>query len=499
MVIVLITLIQNAALLLAMMVVLDLVTSRKPLQDQWERQVMAGVLLGGLCIGLMLFAFQLETGIVFDTRSVLLSLSGLFLGMIPTVIAMVMAAIYRFSLGGTGIWTGIGVILATGSIGILWHHYRRGRIEDISFRELYSFGVVVHLVMLTLMLTLPWEAAMRVLEGIGLPVLLVYPIATIVLGWLLSSRYKREEAINALKESEARYRSLFVVENVGKSVTQPTGEIDVNQAFCDMLGYTPEDLRGKTWQELTPPEDIGSINERLAPLIRGEKNAVRFEKRYIHKNNSYVWSDISVTKMGDTDGNLLAFIVTMVDITEHKRVYESLRQSENRFKRALDNIPDAVVIYDKELKIQYINAAMQRATGRPVSDFIGKREEEVWPPEVYQVYMPMILESLNTGEVQSLDTELYFRNIDLRNLRINYVPLFDDKGDVLEIMAITNDYTERKQTGEKIAEQIRELQRWHAVMLDREDRAIELKREVNALLVQAGQPPRYPSTESHQN
>ena len=490
---VLVTLIQNATLLLVMMIVFDLVTSRKSLHDQWWRQILAGVILGGLCIGLMLASFQLEIGIIFDTRSVMLSLSGLFLGPIPTVLAMVISAVYRLWLGGTGVWTGIGVIVATGSVGILWRHYRRGRLADISVLELYGFGVVVHLIMLALMLTLPWEAARRVLSGIGLPVLLVYPIATIALGWLLTARLKRESATDTMGKSEARYRSLFETVNVSKFVSLPTGEIEVNQAFCDMLGYTPEDLRGRTWQELTPPEEISPINDRLAPLLRGEESAIRFEKRFIHKNGSYVWNDVSATMLRDRDGNEQNFIWTMVDITDRKWAYEALRQSENRFKRALDNIPDVVVIYDKDLKIQYINAATRRATGRSVSDFIGKREEEVWPPEVYQVYMPMLQKSFNTGEVQSLDTELVFPNNDIRSLRITCVPLFDDKGALREIMGITNDYTKRKQTEEKMAEQLHELQQWHEVMLGREDRVIELKREVNELLARAGQLPQYPS------
>lgn len=90
---VLVTLIQNTALLLAMMIVFDLVTSRKPVQDQWRRQALAGVILGGLCIGLMLASFRLETVIIFDTRSVLLSVSGLFLGTIPTFFIMVKASL----------------------------------------------------------------------------------------------------------------------------------------------------------------------------------------------------------------------------------------------------------------------------------------------------------------------------------------------------------------------------------------------------------------------
>ncbi|MDZ7759892.1 MAG: LytS/YhcK type 5TM receptor domain-containing protein [Desulfovermiculus sp.] len=165
----LVTLVQNAALLLAMMVVFDLLSSRKTVHGKWRRQVLTGVILGGLTIGLMLASFRLETGIIFDTRSVLLSSSGLFFGPIPTVIAMAMGAAYRFWQGGTGVWAGIWVILTTGGMGILWRHYRQVRLADISLREFYGFGMVVHLVMLTLMLTLPWADARRVLTAISLP------------------------------------------------------------------------------------------------------------------------------------------------------------------------------------------------------------------------------------------------------------------------------------------------------------------------------------------
>lgn len=83
---------------------------------------------------------------------------------------------------------------------------------------------------------------------------------------LLADRLERESSTAALAASETRYRSIFEAANVGKSVTLPTGEIEVNQAFCDMPGYGPDELRRKTWQELPPVEEIGPINELLAPL-----------------------------------------------------------------------------------------------------------------------------------------------------------------------------------------------------------------------------------------
>ena len=199
----LIALLQNAALLLALVVVFDLAAGRLPMRGRPLRQIAVGVLLGSLCVALIATAFRLESGIVFDTRSVLLSVSGLFFGALPTGVAMAIAAAFRLFKGGVGAWTGVSVTLATGAIGIAWRHLRKGRLQDVSARELYAFGIAVHLVMLALMLTLPWPSARHVLRGIGLPVLLVYPVAATALGLLLANRLRREETAAAyIKESK---------------------------------------------------------------------------------------------------------------------------------------------------------------------------------------------------------------------------------------------------------------------------------------------------------
>lgn len=384
---ILVTLIQNVALLLSMMVVFELVTSRKQEQGQWWRQAQAGVILGGFCIGLMNASFQLETGVIFDTRSVLLSLSGLFFGPLTTVFAMAAAAVYRIWLGGIGSWTGIAVVIATGGVGILWRNYRRERLEDISIRELYGFGVAVHLVMLCLMLTLPWDTAQRVLGGIGVPVLLVYPIATISLGWLLANRLQRKNATVALAERETQYRNVFEAANIGKSVTLPSGEINVNRAFCDMLGYSPEELSGKTWQELTPPEEIGPINEHLGTLMRGEKCAVRFEQRYIHKSGSHIWVDVDAVIQLDRDGKPLHFITTVVDINDRMQAEKRLIESETRYQSLFENLNEGFALHEiitnakgKPIDYRYleVNPAFKKITGFK-EDVIGKTIKEIFP------------------------------------------------------------------------------------------------------------------------
>jgi len=132
---------------------------------------------------------------------------------------------------------------------------------------------------------------------------------------------KRAEA--AVIESEDKFRYVFEAANVGKSITAPTGEIFINAAFARMLGYRREELAGMTWQMLTPPEDMAATEEMLASLLRGERDAARFNKRYLHRDGSVVWTNVHVALRRDGAGRPLHFITTIIDITERKRAEEA--------------------------------------------------------------------------------------------------------------------------------------------------------------------------------
>ncbi|MHB8095404.1 MAG: PAS domain S-box protein [Candidatus Aminicenantales bacterium] len=137
----------------------------------------------------------------------------------------------------------------------------------------------------------------------------------------------RKQAEDALRESEDKFKYVFEAANVGKSITLLNGEISANRAFCDILGYAPEGLADKTWRDITPADDIDAIQERLNTLLSGEKNADRFNKRYVRRDGSIFWADVSVALRRDPEGNPLHFITTLIDITERIRTEEALRSS----------------------------------------------------------------------------------------------------------------------------------------------------------------------------
>lgn len=146
------------------------------------------------------------------------------------------------------------------------------------------------------------------------------------------------------------------------------------------------------------------------------------------------------------DGTVVRIVGNIVDITARKEAEIALRRSEERFRGALENIPDVVVIYGPDLRIRYVNEATRRLTGRATSEYIGRKDEELWPPEVYRSYLPTLEEALSTGETRSVDSDLTLPAVGAVHLRITCVPLVDDGGRVLEVVGVTQDLTEDRRT-----------------------------------------------------
>ncbi len=214
-------LVQNAALLLAVAFIFDVAAIRWRTEQTSFRHAPVGLALGAIGITVMVTPWTFTPGIVFDTRSVLIGISGLFFGALPAAIAMSMTAAFRCFLGGAGAWTGVGVIIVSGTIGIAWRHFRRRPLVESSWRELYLFGIVIHVAMLAMMLTLPWETALRVIANIALPVLVIYPVGTALLGTLMVNRLRRERAAEELRGMNTFLDS--IIENIPNMIFRIAG------------------------------------------------------------------------------------------------------------------------------------------------------------------------------------------------------------------------------------------------------------------------------------
>ncbi|MGB8212432.1 MAG: histidine kinase N-terminal 7TM domain-containing protein [Anaerolineales bacterium] len=142
----------------------------------------------------------------------------------------------------------------------------------------------------------------------------------------LRTQTAHELAEQALRASEDKFKHVFDYSVSGMSLTRISGEMEVNQTLCDMLGYTREEFLQRRWPEITHPEDVELTQNLINTLLSGEKEAVRVTKRFIHKNGSVVWGDIGTTLRRDENGQPLYLMTTINDVTEAKQAEEKLIQ-----------------------------------------------------------------------------------------------------------------------------------------------------------------------------
>ena len=314
--------IQNAGLLLSLVFVFDFFARRGLTR---MRQTIAGFAVGMMGIAIIGSAIPLHSGTIFDTRSVLLALSGLFLGGIPTAIGMAMTAAYRIALGGAD-FTGVAVIVASGLIGLTWRRLRAAALVDVTWQELYGLGLLVHTVMLALMFTMPPDVAWRVVTELFWPVMTVHPLATMAIGVLFTHSLRHHRTATELRTSETRFRLL--AENARDMIFRLELEPErhwtyVSPSSTRLSGYTPEDFYGgAVSHDVIHPDDRALI----AAVERGETGEgapVMF--RFQRRDGEMFWAEQRNTFIRDANGAVVALEGIVRDVTQTKQADAMIR------------------------------------------------------------------------------------------------------------------------------------------------------------------------------
>ena len=346
-------LIDNIALLVAMGLLYDMLRPGERLLLLPVQRFLSGVILGGMAIALMLDPWEFAPGVLIDSRTVLYSLSALFFGPLPTCVAAVIGVAFRLYQGGPGEWTGVLLILSSSVIGLAWRFARKPKLTSISALELYAMGLVVQVGYLLCVLTLPGDLPGQVLAKIWLPIMLMFPVGTALVGKLMVGRVLRVAAEEQLRESESHYRNLFEKNHVPMLIVDPTTHdiVDANEVASHFYGWSCDELRAMKISQINTLS-----HEEVSREIQLASNEQRKHFRFKHRLASGEVRDVDVFSGPiRVHGRMLLYSIVS-DVTERLKTDEKLRKTEQQFRDLVDNAPIPIFI-EVQGRFAYLNAA----------------------------------------------------------------------------------------------------------------------------------------------
>jgi PAS domain S-box-containing protein len=343
----LINLIDNIAFLIALAAAGQLVVSRFH-KSLLKYQVVLGVLFGSVALLGMANPVNFAPGVFFDGRSIVLAVAGVVGGGVTAAIAAGMAAFYRYQLGGIGALVGITVILLAALLGVLARQWCQRRSDPPQYGHYLALGVVVQLMQLATFTQIPDRAGYAFIEQAWWVLLLFYPLATTLL-CLIFRNYEQQleerEALQAAQKaviaeeraSMKRFHAYFDHSIVGLAITSlEKGWIEVNDALCETLGYTRDELARMTWTVLTHPEDLAPDLAQFNRMLAGEINSYAMDKRFIHKDGRLIYTRLAVSHVRKPDGSPDYVVAMVEDISDRKRSELALERSAKQLRFVLE-------------------------------------------------------------------------------------------------------------------------------------------------------------------
>lgn len=290
-------------------------------------------------------------------------------------------------------------------------------------------------------------------------------ILTLLLWYYIDGRDRALQRVaqvtRELRDSQERFAETFGPSAVGMAMLAEDGRfLQVNAAYCALLGYTEQELQGLTYAEVTHPDDRETSLQLTAKLRTGELPYIRSEKRFMHKNGQSVWCQVTVTRAYDSEGKVPYFIGQAEDLTAKRRAEEAARQQEELYRILAENTTDLVRLHSVGGRCVYVRPSCQTILGLSPDEY---READLLSL-VHPRDLPAIQESLavvmaggcprQTYQVRRTTGEYIWLETDLR-------PVLADDGALVQVLSCSRDVTDRKRAEEQVVRYADEIERRH--------------------------------------
>lgn len=265
----------------------------------------------------------------------------------------------------------------------------------------------------------------------------------------------RAQAERWMLESEERFRGYFELGLVGMAVMSKEKDwIEVNHRLCKMLGYTEDELMHTAWDELTHPDDREAEQTQLNQVLSGAAKGFTLDKRFVRKDDRIVHVNLSLRCLRRPDGKIDSLVVLIQDITDRKQAEESLKQSRAFLQTVIDAMPNVIMVIDRNYRICLANEAARQACdgADPVSSCLtcykvnhrrdapckGLRE----PCPLAQVIATKLPQAVRHTHFDAQGREVV--------MDITAAPIFDEQGEVVQVVESCRDVTARHQAEEAL-------------------------------------------------
>ncbi len=392
-------LVKGVALLLALCFLHGVnirVWQQKPLIGQ----IVSGTLFGGICVVGMLLPVVLMPGVIFDARSVVLCMAGLFGGPVVAVIAGAMTMGWRLWIGGAGMGVGLLVVVICVSLGLLYRHaHQRGKL-GLEPRTLLMFGFLVHVAVVGAFQLLPPPVAQRINDTVALPFICIFTVTTLLLGTLLKDVEERLNTERALSDSSARLRAITqAIPDVLLVLDRSGRYLEVLSNDKTALVAKANELLGKNLSDVLPPDQAQQYLRLIHETLRtGHTQTLEYEINTLEGMRQFEGrtQPLGVPVQGEE-----AVVLLARDITDRKQAEVALRESELRFRSLLRNTPSiSVQGYLADGTTSYWNKASETLYGYTAQEAMGSNLFDlIIPPVMRDTVRTHVEQMFATGEV----------------------------------------------------------------------------------------------------
>lgn len=444
-------LVSNLSILLVLSVILSYFRGlNSPLSI--KSSISIGVLFGIVTIIGMNLPLTFNEGLIFDGRSVIISIAAFFYGPITTLFVVLFSGIYRIYIGGQGMIMGLSVIVASAIIGLFFYYLRLWGIIQKNIKSFLLLGFIVHVAMILLMNLLPTALSKEVFIKVAPLVLLVYIPFTLVLGLLLKGQEQKIVDQDLLVESEERYRSIFENSSFGIYRTTPEGEILLaNQALVNMLGFDSfDDLKKINLEK----EGFDTPDQRQNFRTQIEKDGFikGVESIWKNKRNEIIYVIEYAKVFRNKKGEVVYYEGIVEDITQKKITEKALSENDILFKSLIEEAPVGIFQTDSLGLTTYVNPKWREISGISFKEAMGDDWINAVHPDDRKLVLEGWKESVKKNSFSTAEYRFKWNDGTIKWVSGKAVPKLDEKGNVIGYIGTATDITDRKLSEEKLNE-----------------------------------------------